>query len=118
MFLCSPVRLPETLLWNVDFMQQKEQDACVLLHLGRYAQTYTHAHVYMYVLVLKWLPSKWNVPRRPWFYKEAGGGWERDKKSYEGRHRGGKSGEQSWLVFDRLELFTLVYTVGLVSVAV
>lgn len=25
---------------------------------------------------LGWLPSKWNVPWRPWFYKENGGWWE------------------------------------------
>lgn len=25
---------------------------------------------------LRWLPSKWNVPWRPWFYKENRGWWE------------------------------------------
>lgn len=82
---------------------------------GTCAQIYTHACVYIYVLVLKWLPSKWNVPRRPWFYKEPGGGWERDKKSI----RVGRE-EEKVVNSHGLSLTTGAVSccVGLVSVAV
>lgn len=87
---------------------------------GAFVHVHTDAHKCVCVnlhscgglSVLKWLPSKWNVPRRPWFYKETGGcregGKERGMKREMGLERNrGESSYQPWFALDGLKLLTL-----------
>lgn len=52
---------------------------CSCMHRCTHRRACVNLHSCGRLSVLKWLPSKWNVPRRPWFYKETGGWWEEGK---------------------------------------
>lgn len=54
--------------------------AFVHAHADTHMRACVNLHSCEELSELKWLPSKWNVPPRPWFYKETGGCCEGGKE--------------------------------------
>lgn len=95
--------------------------AFVHVHTDAHKRVCVHLHSCGGLSVLKWLPSKWNVPRRPWFYKETGGcregGKERGMKREMGLERNGGGKQLSTMVCLGWVEAVNSWCIGLASVA-